>query len=347
MKTRLFGLFAIRLSAVLLALSLLLGQLPLVALAQEASYTATITGGALRLRLKPDDNAKVLGRYKSGEVVELLADGEDYVKVRTRDGKEGYMMKSFLKIENGLPPMEAPEPTPAPDRTREEALARGIDPNKPMVALTFDDGPAPNSEAVLDALKANGARATFFILGKNIGLNQNTLKRMAEEGHQLASHSWSHPRLDDLSSSAVRSQMTRTMDKVEELTGQKVTMMRPPFGATNRLTRRVLAELGLPVILWGIDTLDWKTKSASKTAQAILKGADNGVIILCHDTVESTARALETALPELVQKGFQLVTVAEMMSFREEPLKPGWEYSHLDPKKIVTITEYGQEDTSP
>ncbi len=87
MKTRLFGLFAIRLSTVLLALSLLLGQLPLVALAQEASYTATITGGALRLRLKPDDNAKVLGRYKSGEVVELLAAGEDAVQGRPRDGK--------------------------------------------------------------------------------------------------------------------------------------------------------------------------------------------------------------------------------------------------------------------
>ncbi len=335
MKKRFFGHFA-RLISLTLALMLLASSLAFPVLAEGSAYTATVTGGALRLRAKPDDNGKVLGRYKSGTVVELLADGESYCKVRTPDGKEGYMMKSFLDIAGGLPPMETPAPTPPPDRTRELALARGIDPTKPMLALTFDDGPSPTTTAVLDALAKNGAKATFFILGQNIAGNEAILKRTADEGHQLASHSWSHPKLDDISSSAVRGQMTRTMDKITEVTGQTVTMMRPPFGAMGRLSRRVITELDLPVILWKIDTLDWKTKNAAKTAQAILKGADNGVIILCHDTVPSTAQALETALPDLVAKGYQLVTVAEMMSFREEALKPGWEYSHLDPKKIDT-----------
>ncbi|MGI6688057.1 MAG: polysaccharide deacetylase family protein [Christensenellales bacterium] len=335
MKTMTKGLFA-RLLTLILAL-MLAGMSALPALAGEENYTATVTGGALRLRAKPQDNGKVLGRYKSGTVVILLADGESYCKVRTPDGKEGYMMKSFLDIKNGLPPMEAPTPTPAPDRTREEALARGIDPAKPMLALTFDDGPSPTTTAILDALQKNGARATFFILGQNIAGNEPILQRAAQEGHQLCNHSWSHPHLDDLSSSAVRSQMTRTGDKITEVTGQTVTMMRPPFGAMNRLTRRVITELELPVILWKIDTLDWKTKNAAKTAQAILSGAGNGVIILCHDTVPSTAQALETALPQLVEKGYQLVTVSEMMSFRNEPLRPGWEYSHLDPRKIDSV----------
>ena len=340
------GAFA-RVLSLALALALASGLLMPLALAEEGAYTATVSGGALRLRAKPDDSGVVLGRYKSGTEVVLLADGETYCKVRTPDGKEGYMMKSFLSITGGLPPLEAPAPTPPPDRTRELAIARGIDPNRPMVALTFDDGPSPVTPEILDVLKKHGARATFFILGKNIAGNEAILKRTAEEGHQLGTHSWSHPHLDELSSSAVRSQMTRTMDKITELTGQTVTMMRPPFGSMGRLTRRVITELELPVILWKIDTLDWKTKSASKTSQALVRGAENGVIMLCHDTLQTTAQALETALPELIAKGYQLVTVAEMMSFREEPLKPGWEYSHLDPAKIAAVTPYGDEAYIP
>ena len=133
-----------------------------------------------------------------------------------------------------------------------------------MLAITFDDGPSPVTPEILDALKANGARATFFVLGKNIAGNEAALRRAAEEGHELGNHSWSHPHLTDISDSAVRGQMTRTSDKIKEITGQSVILMRPPFGATNRLSRRVLTELDLPAILWAIDTLDWKTKSASK-----------------------------------------------------------------------------------
>lgn len=353
MKTMLLGHSA-RILSLFLALVMLLGPAAPVRLFAEGEFTATVTGGALRLRQKPDDHSRVLGRYKSGTEVVLLADGERYCRVRTPDRKEGYMMKSFLDIKNGLPPMEeaggAPEPAglaAALAQVQKDALARGIDPARPMLALTFDDGPSPVTPEILDALKANGARATFFILGRNIAGHEATLRRTAEEGHELANHSWSHPHLTDISDSAVRGQMTRTSDKIEEITGKRPIMMRPPFGSTNRLSRRVLVELDLPVILWAIDTLDWKTKSASKTASAILKGAGNGAIILCHDTWPSTARALETALPQLIAKGYQLVTVSEMMSFREEPIKAGWEYSHLDPKKIVSVTPYGQEAAAP
>ncbi len=340
---RLFSLRFTPCGAVILALVLLAFSALPGALAQEDIFTATVKGGTLRLRELPGDNGRVLGRYPTGTLITVLADGEEYCRVRTPDGREGYMMKAFLTFENGLPPTdpaaEAALLTPHSwvETTRQAALDRGIDPAKPMLALTFDDGPSPATEAILDQLKAHGALATFFVLGTNIAGNEEILKRAAREGHQLASHSWSHPNLNDISSSAVRSQMTRTMDKIEELTGQKVIMMRPPFGATNRLSRQVIAELGLPVILWGVDTLDWKTRNASKISQAILKGAGNGVIILCHDTLKSTGWALETALPELINRGYQLVTVAEMMSFREEELKPGWEYSHLDPEKIISL----------
>ncbi len=353
MKMMFVGRLA-RVLSLALALIIISGLIMPVALAQAGEFTATVTGGALRLRQKPDDNAKVLGRYKSGTVVTALADGERYCRVRTPDGKEGYMMKEFLTFTGGLPPMEDPAALPEPAglaaslaKVREAALARGVDPTKPMLALTFDDGPSPVTPEILDTLKAHGARATFFILGKNIAGQEAILKRTAEEGHELANHSWSHPHLTKISDSAVRSQITRTSDKIQEVTGQTVITMRPPFGALNRLSRRVIADMDLPVILWGIDTLDWKTKSASKTVSAMMQGAGNGVIILCHDTWPSTAKAMETAVPQLVAKGFQLVTVSEMMSFREEPIKAGWEYSHLDPKKIISVIPYGEEALDP
>ncbi len=304
--------------------------------AEDVSYTALVRGGALHLRAKPDKGSLSLGRYPSGTRVRVLADGDVFCRVRTDEGNEGYMMKEFLSFENGLPPMEivTPAPEPTPDPTRLRALERGVDPNRPMIALTFDDGPQPQTLKVLEILEKYGARATFFILGKNIKGNEEILKRASEGGHQLGAHSWSHPNLNEISESAVRSQMTRTMDRIFEITGQQVVMMRPPYGTSNRLSRRPLTDLGLPLILWSVDSLDWKTRSASKTVSTILDGAVNGAIILCHDVWEETGAAMETVIPKLIQRGYQLVTVAEMMAFRAEPLRPGWEYSFLDVNKI-------------
>lgn len=333
-----------------LALSALLVLTALAAWAQAEAYTARVTGGALHLREKPDQDARSLGRYKSGTQVIVLADGEVFCRVKAPDGQEGYMMKAYLTFENGLPPMEAVTPTPAPtpDPVRAGALARGIDPNKPMLALTFDDGPQPDTQIVLDALNRYGAKATFFVLGKNIAGNEEVLRHIAEGGHQIAAHSWSHPNFTGISESAVRSQMTRTMDKVLEVTGQQVTMMRPPYGALHRLSRRPVTELGLPVILWSVDSLDWKTRSTEKTVNTILAQARNGAIILCHDVWATTGRAMESVVPALMEKGYQLVTVAEMMSFRQEPLKPGWEYGFLDVSKIEPgLTPLPQTSPAP
>lgn len=318
----------------LLILALLTSAL---SLAFAAQYTATVKEGSLHLRAKPEKHAKSLGRYKSGTEVELLADSDDYAKVKTPDGKIGYMMKKYLDIKNGFPQEEAPraQATNSPyAEIRKAALARGIDPYKPMLALTFDDGPMPDSKLVLDALKAHNARATFFVLGKNIEGHESILRRMADEGHQIGSHSWSHPHLEKLSASSVRSQMTRTMDKIEEITGQKVTMMRPPYGSTNRNARKVIEGLGLPIILWTVDSKDWASRNSEAVINVISSQAENGAIILCHDVWASTGKAMETLIPSLMEKGFQLVTVAELMSFRNEAIKPGLVYTFLDVSKI-------------
>jgi peptidoglycan/xylan/chitin deacetylase (PgdA/CDA1 family) len=324
-------------SVLSMLLALLILLMCLFAMAEPAvEFTALVEGGTLHLRAAPRPDAPSLGRYHSGTRLLVLADGEVFCRVKAPDSKEGYMMKEYLRFENGLPPIQPSdsEPIAARDLVRKNALERGIDPSKPMLALTFDDGPQRQSLRVLQALNQNGARATFFILGKNIAGNEDIIRQIAKGGHELAVHSWSHPNFTRISESAVRSQVTRTMDKIHEITGQTPRLVRTPYGASNRVSRRPLTELGLPLILWSVDSLDWKTLNAAKTIATIKEKAANGAIILCHDIWDSTGQAMEIVLPELIGMGYQLVTVSEMMSFREELLKPGWEYGFLDVKKI-------------
>ncbi len=325
------------LSLALCALALLALLLPPAAISGEGAFPATVTKGPLHLRKEPDKKSASLGRYPTGTKLEALADAGEFCRVRMEDGRAGYMMKAFLDFPRGLPPQEVVTPTPAPtpDLTRHNALARGIDPNRPMVALTFDDGPQPSTEKVLEVLDRFGARATFFILGKNIAGNEETLRNIARGGHELGTHSWSHPNFTKVSASVVESQTRRTMDKVFELTGQMPRVMRPPYGATDRLSRRPLAAMGLPIILWKVDSLDWKTRNARQIVSTVQENVSNGAIVLMHDVWESTALALETLLPALSEKGYQFVTVSELFSFRSEPIKAGWEYSALDVKNIA------------
>lgn len=209
-----------------------------------------------------------------------------------------------------------------------------LDPSKPMIALTFDDGPSDKTQRIAEIFYKEGVHCTFFIQGRHIAGNEEILRTVVKMGHQVASHTWSHPDLRKLSAKAIESQLTRTNDAFEEATGQKLTMLRPPFGNHNRYVRKVAEKLGIPLIMWSIDSEDWKTHSSSQTYRAILNNAKNGDIVLCHDLYESTVRAMEKLVPELIQKGYQLVTVETLMSFRKEALKPGQPYSHLDSKNL-------------
>jgi len=170
---RLFSLRFTPCGAVILALVLLAFSALPGALAQEDIFTATVKGGTLRLRELPGDNGRVLGRYPTGTLITVLADGEEYCRVRTPDGREGYMMKAFLTFENGLPPTdpaaEAALLTPHSwvETTRQAALDRGIDPAKPMLALTFDDGPSPATEAILDQFERFAPGTRERVVGRS------------------------------------------------------------------------------------------------------------------------------------------------------------------------------------
>lgn len=214
------------------------------------------------------------------------------------------------------------------DDTTGEFIETTIDPNKPMVALTWDDGPAEATSVILDALEAVGGKGTFFVVGQRVGYYVDNVKRAAALGCEIGNHTWEHAYLDSLSAEQIQSQIKRTNDKVEEVTGVRPTVMRPTGG---RVDDTVKANVGMPMILWSIDTLDWKTRDADSTIDAVLDHVQDGDIILMHDLYDATAKAAQTIIPELVKRGYQLVTVSEMAEYRGG-LEAGKQYFSFRPQ---------------
>ena len=217
------------------------------------------------------------------------------------------------------------------------AHRRVIDPGKPMIALTFDDGPSEETDRILAALTTAGGRATFCVIGNKVEAYSDVVKRTIAQGSEIACHTWSHPYLTKISVSSIRSQIQRVQTAVGQIApGYEIKVLRPPYGSVNKNVRSVCGEMGMVIALWQVDTEDWNHRNATKTYNAILKGAKNGVIVLCHDIYKTTATAVERVIPELVARGYQLVTVSELLSFHKDGPVAGTTYTRLDPENIVT-----------
>lgn len=199
-----------------------------------------------------------------------------------------------------------------------------IDPSKPMIALTFDDGPGPYTERLLNCLEKNDAVATFFVVGSSVNSYQSTVKRAYKLGCEIGNHSWDHPQLTSLGADGLYGQISRTNSVVKSATGQNPTVLRPPYGAYNSF---VASAAGMPLILWDVDTLDWKTRNTQSTISSVLNNAHDGSIVLMHDIHEPTVAAAETIVPELKRRGYQLVTVSEMAQYKKKPLSNGSAYT--------------------
>ena len=200
-------------------------------------------------------------------------------------------------------------------------LPKRVNPEKKLIAFSFDDGPSrKNTEKILKALDKNNARATFFMLGQNAKYYPDLVKKVEESGNEIAGHSWNHPLLTKLGKKGVKKQMSQMNEAIASVTGSDVGLLRPPYGSINRTVKNTVKD---PLILWSIDTLDWKTLNADKTAAAILKQAKDGDIILMHDIHAPTAEAVKKVLPKLEKKGFQVCTVSELLEARNITLHPG------------------------
>ncbi|MDR3121279.1 MAG: polysaccharide deacetylase family protein, partial [Clostridiales bacterium] len=190
-----------------------------------------------------------------------------------------------------------PAATATPGATSVSGDSGKADPKKPMIALTFDDGPSKYTAKVLDALNKSGGRATFCMVGNRIGDNAKTAKLVAEQGSEVIGHSWDHKQLTKLSAAAIKAELVKTNDAIEAATGSRSKLYRPPYGSVNDSVKKISKELGLSMINWSVDTLDWKSRNADTVYKNIMADAKDGSIVLCHDLYESTLKAVERAIP--------------------------------------------------
>lgn len=202
--------------------------------------------------------------------------------------------------------------------TDSPALRHGVDPqgvtrvrtSRRWVALTFDDGPDPRyTPQILDTLARYEVRAMFFVCGEMAAYNRDLLARMADEGHVVGNHTWSHPLLTRLRRSRIRSEMERTSDVVERAYGERPEWFRAPYGAWNRAAFQLGAELGMEPMAWTVDTLDWTTPGTRTIVDRVAEGAAPGVVVLSHDAGgnrSQSVRALRSYLPGLLDSGYHV-----------------------------------------
>ncbi|MER7175194.1 polysaccharide deacetylase family protein [Streptomyces mesophilus] len=183
------------------------------------------------------------------------------------------------------------------------------------IALTFDAGPGKDTPELLDTLKREKVPATFFLLGKNhVKKYPDLVKRLADEGHEVANHTWTHGILTDLSTEEIRDELGRTQQAIKDITGKEPTLMRPPQGRTNDEVTRVCKELGLSQILWSVTAKDYSTKDSALIEKRVLDQADRDGIILLHDIYDGTVPAVPGIIKSLKADGYTFVTVPQLMA---------------------------------
>lgn len=179
-----------------------------------------------------------------------------------------------------------------------------------QVALTFDDGPDPKvTPQILATLAKYDAKATFFMLGSRVEFYPDIAKEILNAGHELGNHTWTHANLTNMSTEAIKNEVSRTSDIIEQATGQLPSVFRPPYGASND---NLLNILDLPVVLWNLDTLDWKYRDRAQLLSSVKSNVHDGSTILMHDIHLSTAQGLDSVLAFLKNEGYEFVTVSEL-----------------------------------
>ncbi|MGW9026722.1 polysaccharide deacetylase family protein [Streptomyces sp. NPDC055722] len=189
------------------------------------------------------------------------------------------------------------------------------------IALTFDAGPSENSARLLDILKEKEVPATFFLLGKrHIEKYPDLVRRMAAEGHEVASHTWDHQILTRIPPQRIREELERPNEAIESLTGHRPSLMRPPQGRTDDTVHRISRELGLAEVLWSVTAKDYTTDDSALIRKRVLEQASRDGIILLHDIYPGTVPAVPGIIDALKERGYVFVTVPQLLALgKAEP----------------------------
>jgi len=196
-------------------------------------------------------------------------------------------------------------------------------PTKPTVALTFDDGPSIYTSRILDTLQKHGGRVSFFVTGNLVEEHKNKILRALHMDCEIICHAWDHPDLTKLSKRAITKQLFNTIAAIAKVTGKVSLMFRPPYGYINKNVEKVAKKLGLAIINWSVDPRDWESQDADAVYTHIAHNIKDGDIILCHDVYDSTAEAMSRLIPYLIDSGYQLVTVSELLLQKYGEIEPG------------------------
>ena len=185
-------------------------------------------------------------------------------------------------------------------------------PPKGYLALTFDDGPWPKTtEALLDGLAQRGVKATFFLVGEQVADHQDTVRRMADEGHQIGLHTWHHVSLQGMTREEIAAQLGKTQQTIQAVVGPEELMLRPPYGFVDQGVRTWSDG---PIILWSVDPEDWKDHDVERIVASVVERVEDGDVILMHDIYQSSAEAAIRIVDALEEKGFCFVTVEQLMA---------------------------------
>lgn len=193
-----------------------------------------------------------------------------------------------------------------------------LDKNKKTVAITFDDGPNNNTLSVLQTLKENHAKATFFMVGNMMNSHKEIVKQVLENGNEIGSHSYDHSNLTKLSNEELKNNLSLTESVYNEITNEKLSLLRPPYGSINS---DVKESVDYSFILWSLDSEDWKSRDANIISEDVLNTVQDGDVILLHDIHLFSSEALKTILPELYARGYQVVTVSQLSTLKDKPIQ--------------------------
>jgi len=189
-----------------------------------------------------------------------------------------------------------------------------------VVALTFDDGPLPKTTPrLLDILKENDVKATFFVLGDRIKWDKAILDRTVKEGHEIANHTITHPKITDISDWQLTKELEGANEVIKAATGKAPKFFRPPFGAFRKdQAQMIYNKYGMSTALWDVDPVDWKSPGSSVIADRLVNGAKPGSILLGHDIMPQTVEAIASVVPRLKAQGYKFVTLSELVTYHTE-----------------------------
>ncbi len=220
---------------------------------------------------------------------------------------------------------EAPRETSAPSEV-ELTNPEDIDPTLPMIALTFDDGPGAYTDRLLDILEQYGVRATFYVVGTQARKYESIIVREANEGHEIGIHTENHTKLTTVSYDEIINEIVPLRNWIYSVTGKLPMTLRPPYGKYDDNVLAASNNENFIIVRWSVDSLDWETKNADMIYDEIMNDVFDGCIILCHDIHETTVDAMETVIPALLEKGYQFVTVSELLSYKDGGVTTGVVY---------------------